>query len=577
MNKPWWETAVFYQIYPRSFADANGDGIGDIPGIISKLDYLQSLGIDAIWLSPHYPSPQMDVGYDIADYTAVNPEYGTLDDFKMFLDQAHQRGIRVILDMVLNHTSHEHQWFIDSSSSRDNPKRDWYIWRDGIGDAPPNNWESVFGGSAWEYDERTGQYYYHHFAKWQPDLNWRNPEVKAAMFDACRFWLELGVDGFRLDALATLLEHPDLPNHRCPMSGKELLNQVAPIYMGTATPEMMEQAQEIFSNFDILFEYQVNQPGIHDVFKELRALVDQYPERMLIGETSEVEYYGNGRDELHMTFNFPLIEADGLTPEILRKNQAMRHAAIPAGGWDANTFNNHDGTRLRSRYANTGHEWEYARFALALLVTLKGTPFLYNGEEIGMDNLVLTHVEDFRDLVGLYYYNLMRSELNLPKEEAEVMAARFSRDVCRTPMQWRNAPNAGFSPAGVKTWLPINSNYAAGINVAEQLDNPDSHLNLYRKLIHLRKRTPALVSGDYRPLLEDDPDIYAFIRELPSPASACLVCLNMSAETREISCPVLAKGLKTLYSSKEGNQFTETGAGTILLQPYEILITEIIK
>jgi len=317
----WWQKAVFYQIYPRSFADGNGDGIGDFQGMISRLDYLKELGIDAIWLSPYYPSPNFDCGYDISDYVGVAEEYGTLDDFQEFLDGAHARGMRVILDMVLNHTSDQHAWFQESRSSRDNPKRDWYIWRDGKDGAPPNNWYSPFGGSAWEWDETTGQYYYHFFFKEQPDLNWRNPEVKAAMFEAVRFWLDRGVDGFRLDAIGTIYEDVNLPDHPVPMTGVELRRELD----RAITPERREELMRLWTAME---QYQVEQPGMHELMQELRSVIDEYDARMLIGEDENLAYLGDGSNELHLVFNFPLMRTERLTPAWIRRR--VEAARAPA-------------------------------------------------------------------------------------------------------------------------------------------------------------------------------------------------------------------------------------------------------
>jgi alpha-glucosidase len=292
----WWQKGVFYQIYPRSFADGNGDGIGDFYGMIERLDYLRELGIDAVWLSPHYPSPNADCGYDVADYVGVAPEYGTLDDFERFLDGAHQRGIRVILDLVLNHTSDQHPWFIESKSSRDNQKRDWYVWRDGKEGGPPNNWYSSFGGSAWEYDSVTEQYYYHYFLKEQPDLNWRNPAVKRALWDAVCFWLDRGVDGFRLDAIGTIFERPDFADQTAEFTQRELVQALH-------AAQTQEEQERLAEYWKIMFEYQLDQPGVHELMQELRALVDEYSDRMLVGESEDIAYYGDGTNELHLAFN----------------------------------------------------------------------------------------------------------------------------------------------------------------------------------------------------------------------------------------------------------------------------------
>jgi len=470
----WWQKAVFYQIYPRSFADGDGDGIGDLQGMIDRLDYLQDLGIDAIWLSPHYPSPQADCGYDISNYTDVAPEYGTLDDFKRFLDGAHQRGIRLILDWVLNHTSDQHPWFIESRSSRNNPKRDWYIWRDGKGDGPPNNWYSTFGGSAWEYDPATGQYYYHCFLKQQPDLNWRNPQVKQAMWDATRFWLDLGVDGFRLDAIGTIFENPAFPDHTCQLTQLEL-------YQADRTASSDEEREWVTKQAEAMFEHQMEQPGMHELMQELRRVVDEYPDRMLVGEDEEIAYYGEGDNELHLVFNFPLMKTERLTPAWVRANQRERLAALPPGAWPCNTLGNHDTPRIYSRYGDGQNDAALARISLALMLTLRGTPFLYNGEEIGMTNLLLQDIAQFRDTLVVGVYHLAVNELKMPEADALAIAASINRDGCRTPMQWADAPNAGFSPAGVPTWLPVNPNYTQGVNVASQLGDPDSLFSFYRR------------------------------------------------------------------------------------------------
>ncbi len=515
----WWQKAVFYQIYPRSFADGNGDGIGDFEGMIARLDYLQDLGVDAVWLSPHFPSPQYDCGYDVADYTGVEPEYGTLDDFRRFLEGAHQRGLRVILDLVLNHTSDQHPWFIESRSSRDSPKRDWYIWRDGVNGGPPNNWYSGFGGLAWEYDPSTGQYYYHYFMKEQPDLNWCNPEVKRAMWDAVRFWLDMGVDGFRLDAIGTIFEDPERPDQTAELSQLELYSALRATYpdlpIGEEEAYLLEQQK-------LMFQHQLDQPGVHELMQELRALVDEYPDRVLVGESEDIAYYGDGTDELHLAFNFPLMRTDRLTPAWVRANQQERLSALPPGAWPCNTLNNHDTSRVYSRYGDGQNDETIARISLALMLTLRGTPFLYNGEEIGMTNAVLEDIGQFRDIPLARWYPPMTEVLGLPPAEALAVVNWIGRDKCRSPMQWADAPNGGFSPAGVQPWLPVNPNYAQGVNVAEQMDDPDSLLNFYRRMLRLRKGTPALIAGDYTPLHEEAEDYLAFLRRSPPLSSTPL-------------------------------------------------------
>jgi alpha-glucosidase len=562
----WWQKAVFYQIYPRSFADGNGDGIGDLRGMIDHLDYLERLGIDALWISPHYPSPQFDVGYDVADYTGVNPEYGTLEDFKEFLEGAHQRGMRVILDFVPNHSSDQHPWFRESRSSRENRRRDWYIWRDGKDGGPPNNWSSTFGGPAWEYDATTDQYYYHFFFKEQPDLNWRNPELKQAMWQAVRFWLKLGVDGFRLDAIGTIYEDSNLPDH----PGDETLLELYQAELAAVTEEEHAQARE---KFESLFQYQVEQPEVLDLMKELRRVVDEYPDRMLVGETDLIRYYGDGTDGLHLVFNFPLMETERLTPAWVRSNQKARLTALPVMAWPCNTLGNHDSPRVLSRFGGDKNDTRQARLYLALMLTLRGTPFLYNGEEIGMTDLTLTDASAFRDNVSTWIYQTITEQLGMPAEGSVALAAQFGRDKCRTPMQWENAPNAGFSPAGVQTWLPVNPNYAQGVNVAEQESQPDSLLNFYRRMLHLRRQTPALIAGDYTPLLEGSEHILAFLRRSEADRQTCLVALNMSDQehTLNLTNEGLPSQARCLFSSRaRGGELDDLSE--LVIAPFEIYI-----
>lgn len=559
----WWKNAVFYQIYPRSFADANGDGIGDIPGITSKLDYLKWLGIDAIWLSPHYPSPQIDVGYDVADYTDVNPEYGSIADFKTFLTESHNRGIRVILDMVLNHTSDKHRWFIESKSSRDNPKRDWYVWKDPAEDGGrPNNWDSIFGGPAWEWDEATGQYYYHYFLKEQPDLNWRNPEVEKAMFDAMRFWLDLGVDGFRLDAIGTIFEDPDFPNHKSPYNAYDALKA---FWLGK---EMNVDPEEVSKRFQWHFGLQHDLPEIHDLMKRMRQLVDEYDARLLIGETSDLKYLGKGDDQLHAVFNFDLLGKDRLTPELIRQNQQKWLVSVPRGSWFGNTLNNHDQSRTKTHYGDGVHDAELARIAAALMLTLPGTPYLYYGEEIGMEDYAVQSFDEVRDMVAMVYRQLMRED---GRSDAQILKdlATFSRDRCRTPMQWSDTPNAGFSPEGVETWLPVHENYADGVNVAAQEDDAGSLLTLFRQLIHLRKETPALLEGTYAQLDPESTDYLAFFRQTDD--ETCAVFLNFTPDAQPVHYRF--NGVDVLFSSADRARID---TATLDLQPFEVLIVRML-
>ena len=569
----WWQRAVFYQIYPRSFADGNDDGIGDFPGMIQKLDYLRDLGVDAIWLSPHFPSPQFDVGYDITDYTGIAPEYGTMDDFTRFLDGVHRRGMRLILDLVLNHTSHLHPWFLESRSSRDNPRRDWYIWRDGIRGPdgflqPPNNWNSAFDGIAWEFDEHTGQYYYHYFLKQQPDLNWRNPQVKQSMWDAVRFWLDMGVDGFRLDAIATIFENPDLPDHLLDIGLAELHRMIRSAH----TTEERAHARKVKAT---LFQYQLQQPGMHELMQELRSVVDEYDDRVLVAEDEHLEYHGNGENELHLVFNFPLMRTRRLTPAWVRHNQKERLstlAAISPLAWPCNTLGNHDRPRVYNRYGDGMHDDELARLSLALMLTLRGTPFLYYGEEIGMTDLLLDDIDQFRDPMGIWEYHAEIETFETPPDQALKYAARLTRDKNRTPMQWQNAPNAAFSSAGVRTWLPVNPNYAWGVNVAEQVDDSASLLHFYQRMLRLRRKSPALIEGDYTPLHEHGEDYLAFLRSCAQ--QTCLVILNMSPMTQQLRFDLGIKASRLLFSSYN-HIAGPIDLNQIKLSPFEIFIAEI--
>lgn len=565
----WWQKAVFYQIYPRSFADGNGDGIGDFDGMTKRLDYLRELGIDAIWLSPHYPSPQKDCGYDISDYCNVAPEYGTLDDFIRFLNGAHERDIRVVLDLVLNHTSDQHPWFIESSSSRNNPKRDWYIWRDGRNGQLPNNWYSTFGGPAWEYDPHTDQYYYHFFVKGQPDLNWHNPEVKQAMWEVVRFWLDLGVDGFRLDAIATIFEDPNYPDHTSPLSQAELFHTINQ----ASEPLSLQQARQLGQR---MFGSQVEQPGVHMLMQEFRSIIDEYDDKVLIGENDNVAYHGDGENELHMVFNFPLMRTNELTPEWVRQNQEIRLASLASiskDAWPCNTFNNHDTSRVYSRFSDGENDEGFSRISIALLLALRGTPFLYNGEEIGMMDMKLEDIDQFRDPWGVWNYYMEKDFLGASNSQALDLANKAGRDKCRTPMQWKNAPNAGFSPENVQTWLPINQNYRQQLNVADQRNNPDSLFSFYRQLIHIRKTTPALIYGEYLVLNEDSKDYLAFLRKTET--QTCLVAMNMSPTTIKLRFELDGNMARCLFTSHASLPDVDD-LTKLQLSPYEIYIAELV-
>jgi alpha-glucosidase len=556
----WWQKAVFYQIYPRSFADSNGDGIGDFPGIIARLGYLHELGIDAIWLSPHFPSPFHDCGYDISDYTDVAPEYGTLADFTHFLQVAHSYNIKVVLDLVLNHTSDQHPWFQESRSDRTHPRRDWYIWRDPAPDGgPPNNWASIFGGSAWTYDAQSGQYYYHAFLPEQPDLNWRNPAVKAAMWEIVRFWLDLGVDGFRLDAIGTIFEHPDLPHHTLPIP-------VDAIVDANTLP---------WDDYWQLLHFQVKQAGLHELMQELRALIDTYPgDRVLVGEDEDLAFHGNGNDELHLVFNFPLLRVERFTPDHIRANQALRLAALPPGAWPCNTLGNHDTPRAWDRYGDTINDEALARLHIALLLTLKGTPFLYYGEEIGMANLSLTDISQLRDTAAINQYRGLTRQQNVPPQTAFQQVAATTRDRCRSPMQWNDGPHAGFSTPEGSSWLPVHPAYRAGVNVAAQTDDPASLLTFYRRMLALRRTTPALITGDYQIIDTEHPAYLAFLRQDSEHKQTCLIMLNFSAEEQPVHLTLSTQEAQLSFSS-EPRINGPIRLEQLTLAPFEVFIAEL--
>lgn len=486
----WWQKGIVYQIYPRSFQDSNRDGIGDLPGIIQRLDYVKDLNVDAIWISPIYPSPMHDFGYDVADYTGIHPMFGTMADFDQLLEETHRRGLKLILDLVPNHTSTEHFWFKESRSSRDNPKRNWYFWRDPAPDGgPPNNWLSCFGGSAWEFDERTGQYYMHSFEKHQPDLNYRNPEVMQAMQDVMRFWLDKGIDGFRVDVIEFILKDEELRDE-----------PPDPNWNGV---EPYGRLKHIHSR---------NLPGVHKLIRQMRSVVNDYENRVLIGEIFVFDeaiatYYGEDHDGCHLPFNFRLIYKEWTAP-LVKQAVDSYEAALAAGHWPNWVLGNHDQHRIATRLGVT-----QARVANMLLLTLRGTPTCYYGDEIGMEDvpIPLHKIQD-------------PAAVNQPE-----VAHIFGRDPERTPMQWDDSPNAGFCDPDVEPWLPVAPDYAQR-NAARQLKEPTSMLNLFLALIRLRHQEPALSVGDYGPVEVGDSaiDVFAYTRSLEG-ADTFLIVLNLTA------------------------------------------------
>jgi alpha-glucosidase len=499
----WWKRGVIYQIYPRSFQDSNADGIGDLSGILRRLDYCAGLGVDAVWLSPVYPSPMADFGYDVSDYTNIHPMFGSLEQFDYVIEAAKRRALKVILDFVPNHTSDQHPWFLESRSSRTNPKRDWYLWRDPAKDGtPPNNWLSNFGGSAWELDAKTGQYYYHAFLKQQPDLNWRNPEVRAAMQDVLRFWLRRGVDGFRVDVLWHLIkddewrDNPPNPNYKV---GDPPHHSQIPLYT-------------------------TDRPEVQDIVTDLRRVVDEFEDRILIGEIylpveRLVAYYGANLNGVHLPFNFQLLQtvwnARGLATLIEQYERAL-----PKGGWPNWVLGNHDNRRIATRVGIA-----QARVAAMLLLTLRGTPTMYYGDELGMVDVPIPpeRVQD--------------------PYEKNVPGIGVGRDPCRTPMQWDASPNAGFTTA--EPWLPVSDDYQV-VNVqAEELDL-HSMLSLYRQLLQLRRAHPALSIGDYVPIAMTG-DLLAYIRRTAD--ERFLVALNLGSEPYALSLTSLGVSGRPVLST----------------------------
>jgi alpha-glucosidase len=489
----WWQHAVFYEIYPRSFADSDNNGIGDLNGITSKLDYLKELGVDAIWITPCFPSPQVDFGYDVSDYENIDPMYGTLADFDKLAGAAKRRDIHIILDFVMNHTSDQHKWFIDSKSSRRSEHRDWYVWRDGKGPhQPPNHWLSTFGHSAWKFDPTTGQWYYHYFYPEQPDLNWRNPAVEKAMFDVTRWWYERGVSGFRLDAVDTLFEDPDLKD-----------NPMLPGKNKYGDPNMEDK-------------YNTKLPEIHDVLQKLRQVADEHG-AVLIGETwtkdiSELKnYYGaHGSKELQMPMDLMFMTVDKLSAPEFRKQIATVDAA---GGWPVFVISNHDKPRSYNRYGDGKHNDAIAKLMAGMYLTLRGTPILYYGEEIGMENNDPKRKQDVKDPIG---------RIGWPKE--------IGRDGERTPMQWSDGPNGGFSTTA--PWLPVPPSYRTH-NVAKELADPDSILQFYRRVLALRHTESALREGEYVALNQNDPNLLSYLRRYKD--EAVLVVLNFSGSAQKAS------------------------------------------
>jgi len=516
----WWKSAVVYQIYPRSFADSDGSGVGDLRGIVGRLDYLSTLGVDVVWLSPVYPSPQVDNGYDISDYRDIDPLFGTLAEFDTLLAQVHQRGMKLVIDLVVNHTSDEHPWFVESRSSRDNPKRDWYIWRDARAGAEPNNWGSLFGGSGWAWDQRTDQFYLHLFDRKQPDLNWGHPEVRTAVRDVMDWWLDRGVDGFRMDVINFISKVEGLPDAAA-VAGQLFVSAMDEFVDGPHVHEYLaELTREVFAGRDGEFITIGEMPGVT-------------PEQARL-------YTDPARGELNMVFQFEHVSVDqgpagkfdyrGLDLVVLKKALHRWQAALAETGWNSLYWNNHDQPRVVSRFGDDAPDhWAASAKALAtILHGMRGTPFVYQGEELGMTNYPFRNPKEHKDLEAINYYNeVVRSG----GDEGAALAglAKISRDNARTPMQWDAGPNAGFTTGD--PWLPVNPNHT-WLNAAVQTEARDSVFAHYRALIRLRHELPILVDGDFTPLMDDDPQLWAYTRITPT--GRLLVIANCGRDPRTV-------------------------------------------
>ena len=558
MEKRWWKESVVYQIYPRSFCDSNGDGIGDLNGITSKLDYLKELGVDVIWLSPVYKSPNDDNGYDISDYQDIMDEFGTMEDFDRMLATAHEKGIKIMMDLVVNHTSDEHKWFIESRKSTDNPYRDYYIWRPAKEDGSlPNNWGSCFSGPAWEYDKTTDMYFLHLFSKKQPDLNWDNPVVRQEVFDMMNWWLEKGVDGFRMDVISLISkEQPELPD-------KE------PGINGYAT-----------------FNVSANGPHVHEYLQEMRQKALNNADTITVGECSGVtleeakKYARSDEKELNMVFQFEHMDVDSdekagkwttrkMDLRDLKKILTRWQKGLQDIAWNSLYWENHDQPRSVSRFGNDSDE--YREISAKMLATcihmMQGTPYVYQGEELGMTNCPFNTLENFRDLESINAFHELTEQGKMTEEEMMAAIGYKGRDNARTPMQWDDSANAGFSGADATPWIMVNPNYTK-INAKDQVSREDSVFKYYQKLIKLRHESDLIVYGTYDLILDDDKDIYAYIRTLGD--EKLIVYCNFSENTREVELPKEFTDGKILISNYNDAKVSEK----ITLRPYEAIVIQ---
>jgi alpha-glucosidase len=544
MKHTWWKEAVAYQVYPRSFKDSNGDGIGDLQGMISKLDYLKDLGIDVIWICPMYKSPNDDNGYDISDYQDIMDEFGTMEDFDQLLAETHKRGMKLIIDLVINHTSDEHQWFIESRESKESPKRDWYIWRDGKDGAEPNNWESIFGGSAWEYDEKTDQYFLHIFSRKQPDLNWENKDVRTALYNMINWWLDKGIDGFRVDAISHIKKEAGL---------KDMPN-----------PEGVQYVSS--------FDKHMNVDGIQTFLEELKNETFSKYDIMTVGEANGVSieeadlWVGEEQGKFNMVFQFEHLdlwdsEKKALDLAKLKNTFTRWQKGLEGHGWNALFIENHDKARIVSTWGDDKEYWRESATALAAMYFLmQGTPFIYQGQEIGMTNVQFPSIEDYDDVAIKNLYNIRR-ENGVPHEEIMDFIWATSRDNSRTPMQWSAADNAGFSTS--KPWIGMNPNYTE-VNVEAQLKDPNSILHFYKKMIEMKKANEIFTYGTYDLVLEDNAQIYAYTRTMDDKQTLIISNLTNEPAAFEFSGFPLESSQLLLNNYKEEEQ-----ESLFILKPYE--------
>ena len=552
MEKKWWKESVVYQIYPKSFKDSNGDGVGDIRGIIQKLDYLKELGVNVLWISPMLESPQDDNGYDISDYRRIYKEYGNMEDYEELLSEAHKRDIRILMDLVVNHTSDEHNWFIESRKSKDNPYRDYYIWKDPVNGKEPNNWGGVFGGSAWEYDAQTQMYYLHLFSKKQPDLNWENEKVRQEVYDMMTFWCEKGIDGFRMDVISMISKDQAFPDGKMNNS--------------------------LYGDFG---PYCVHGPRIHEFLQEMNREVLSRYDIMTVGETSGVtieeaqKYAGEAGKELNMVFQFEHVDNGSgdygkWTTEKYDFKEFKRimikwQEELQGKAWNSLFLGNHDQPRSVSRFGNDNPAYREtsAKMLATCLHMMQGTPYVYQGEELGMTNVYFDKLEDYRDIESINFFTeLTESGLMTPEYMMKCLMLR-SRDNARTPMQWDDSEQAGFTDG--ESWIKVNPNYKE-INAAQQLKDPNSIFHSYQKLISLRKEKDIIVYGEFEPLYRDDEQIFAYTRKLDQ--EKLLTVCNFSERNAEMEIPEEFKGAECLITNLDRTVFE----GKIVLKPYEAFV-----